>query len=107
MRGDVHPAMKERGRAIPNTQTVPIVNSRPHRAHDHVQIIDGRVSSKFFQIVLFFFNVDHDPYFKYDITNKHYVVRRKLSNVNTNKIGESNDVNYNSQIFKIVWVLMR
>lgn len=46
LRGDhMHPAMIERGRAIPNTQSVPIINDRPQRATDHVQIIDGRVSS--------------------------------------------------------------
>lgn len=45
LRGDhIHPAMIERGRAIPNTQSVPIINDKPQRAHDHVQIIDGRVS---------------------------------------------------------------
>lgn len=45
LRGDhIHPAMIERGRAIPNTQSVPIVTDRPQRASDHVQIIDGRVS---------------------------------------------------------------
>lgn len=37
--------MIERGRAIPNTKSVPIVNDRPQRANDHVQIIDGRVSN--------------------------------------------------------------
>lgn len=40
----IHPAMIERGRAIPNTQSVPIITDKPQRAHDHVQIIDGRVS---------------------------------------------------------------
>ncbi|XP_031620554.1 nucleomorphin isoform X4 [Contarinia nasturtii] len=43
LRGDhIHPAMIERGRAIPNTQTVPIVNGRPLRATDNIQYIDGR-----------------------------------------------------------------
>lgn len=42
--GQIHPAMIERGRAIPNTQSVPIVD-RPQRAQDAPQIIDGRVSS--------------------------------------------------------------
>lgn len=37
--------MIERGRAIPNTQSVPIVNDRPQRSTDHITIIDGRVSS--------------------------------------------------------------
>lgn len=47
LRGDhIHPAMIERGRAIPNTQSVPIINDKPQRAHDHVTIIDGRVSRK-------------------------------------------------------------
>ena len=46
LRGDPrsHPAMIERGRAIPNTQSVPIVSDRPQRASDHITIIDGRVS---------------------------------------------------------------
>lgn len=43
--GHIHPAMIERGRAIPNTQSVPIVADRPQRAQDAPQIIDGRVSS--------------------------------------------------------------
>lgn len=38
--------MIERGRAIPNTQSVPIVADKPQRAQDAPQIIDGRVSSK-------------------------------------------------------------
>lgn len=43
--GHIHPAMIERGRAIPNTQTVPIVGGeKPNRAQDAPQIIDGRVS---------------------------------------------------------------
>lgn len=47
LRGDhIHPAMIERGRAIPNTQSVPIINDKPQRAHDHVTIIDGRVSKR-------------------------------------------------------------
>lgn len=42
--------MIERGRAIPNTQTVPIVGTeKPQRAQDAPQIIDGRVS-----IIVFF-----------------------------------------------------
>lgn len=36
--------MIERGRAIPNTQSVPIINDKPQRSQDNVQIIDGRVS---------------------------------------------------------------
>ncbi|XP_055310486.1 uncharacterized protein LOC129573666 isoform X2 [Sitodiplosis mosellana] len=43
LRGDhIHPAMIERGRAIPNTQSVPIVSDRPQRASDQITIIDGR-----------------------------------------------------------------
>lgn len=42
--GQIHPAMIERGRAIPNTQSVPIVSDKPQRAQDAPQIIDGRVS---------------------------------------------------------------
>lgn len=49
----MHPAMIERGRAIPNTQSVPIVSDRPQRASDHVQIIDGRVSFKW----IIYFNI--------------------------------------------------
>lgn len=46
LRGDhMHPAMIERGRAIPNTQSVPIISDKPARSQDHVTIIDGRVSS--------------------------------------------------------------
>lgn len=49
LRGEhIHPAMIERGRAIPNTQSVPIINDKPQRPHDHVQIIDGRVCSHTF-----------------------------------------------------------
>lgn len=45
LRGEhIHPAMIERGRAIPSTQSVPIINDKPQRSQDNVQIIDGRVS---------------------------------------------------------------
>lgn len=50
LRGEhIHPAMIERGRAIPNTQSVPIINDKPQRSNDHVTIIDGRVS-RFFSL---------------------------------------------------------
>lgn len=39
--------MIERGRAIPNTHSVPIVTDKPQRAQDAPQYIDGRVSFTF------------------------------------------------------------
>lgn len=42
--GQIHPAMYERGRAIPETPTVPIVTEKPQRARDPPQYVEGRVS---------------------------------------------------------------
>lgn len=52
--GHIHPAMIERGRAIPNTPSVPIVE-RTQRAQDAPTIIEGRVSynKKFIRFISF------------------------------------------------------
>lgn len=42
--GQIHPAMIERGRAIQNAPSVPIVMDKPHRAPDAPVFVEGRVS---------------------------------------------------------------
>lgn len=47
--GHIHPAMIERGRAIQNAPSVPIIMDKPHRAPDAPVIVEGRVSVFYFK----------------------------------------------------------